>query len=249
MGCREDFPPFELVEQDPKLVLSFSLINADKSLDIGDEFVDQQGWGLQLKTLKFYISDVELSAQSGKKQALSDVELVNFDDDQDGQINPFRQSYSYIIPSDNFAKLKFSVGLPSLTNQTDPTLLTKENPLSTYSGMYWDWGSMYVFIMMEAGIDSNSDGSFDSNIAFHTGLDTLFRAENTYPLTFDLSAFAKDTIHVLIDWNKLFPTEGNTKIYLAELPFFHANVDDEALEMSRKFTENFITSLSVKTDE
>jgi hypothetical protein len=248
-SCREDFPAFELVEQEPKIVIHFSLDNTSESFDIGSAFSDNQGWNLQLKTLKFYISDVDLISANGRVQPLTDVELVNFDDDQDGQINPFRQGYDYIIPKDNYSKFRFSLGLPSLVNQTDPTLLSKDNPLSTNSGMYWDWATMYVFIMLEAGIDTNSDLIYDANIAFHTGLDTLFRPENTYPITFDLPAFAKDTIHVSIDWNELFPTGGENEIDLGEVPFFHANVDNEALEMSRRFTENFIGSITVKTND
>ncbi|MEZ4722212.1 MAG: MbnP family protein [Flavobacteriales bacterium] len=245
VSCKSTVPEFELVEIEPKIVLSFELVNEGETIDIGDAFKDQEGYNLALRTFKFYVSNIELISAGGAIENLSSVELVDFNDNEDGGNNMFTQSYNYVIPKGDYTNLRFSVGLPSNLNATDPTTVENDNPLSTLSGMYWDWGSMYVFIMMEAGIDTTGDAAPDANIAFHTGLDTLFRQEQNYPMTFEIPAFAKDSLHIQIDWNKLFNVEGETYIDLSTKPYFHANTGLEALDMTRKFTDNFIHAIRV----
>lgn len=243
IGCKSEVPPFEPVELDPKVVLEFNVINQGSEIVIGDDFIDSEQWALNLSTLKMYLSDIAL-LEAGEKTYLSDVELV----DLSGVVgsSDFASSYSYIIPKGNYDQLRMSIGLPSDLNATDPTIMPASDPLGLQGAMYWDWATMYVFIMMEAKIDTNSDMQYDDNIAFHTGLDTLFRPERTYPLTLDIPAYAKDTLHIDIDWNKIFhPTDGE-QIDLSTTPFFHANVDEEALAASRVFTDNFVKAISIR---
>jgi hypothetical protein len=247
-ACNGDFPAFEVVEQDPKLVLQFEVKNGDESIVIGSKFTDSQGYYAELKTFKFYVSDINLIAEDGRVESFSDVELVDFDGTEKGGSSNYQSSFTKIVSKGNYDQVQFSVGLPADLNATDPTTEPNKSPLSTLSGMHWNWADMFVFIMFEAGVDTNSDQTIDGNIAFHTGLDPSFRPENAYPMTFNLEAFAKDTLHVSIDWNKLFPKSGANAIDLDLLPFYHANTDAEALEMTRMFTDNFVQSISVKTN-
>jgi hypothetical protein len=243
VGCKGEVPPFDLVEQDPKVVLEFNVVNQGEEIGIGDDFVDEKQWQLNLSTLKMYLSDIAL-IEGGELTELADVELVDLAGS--GSVPGFSSSYTYIIPKGNYDQLRMSIGLPSDLNSTDPTIMPASDPLSLQSAMYWDWATMYVFIMMEARIDTNSDLQYDDNIAFHTGLDTLFRPEKSYPLTLDIPAFAKDTLHIDIDWNKIYhPMEGEI-IDLSETPFFHANLDEEALATSRNFTDNFVKAISIR---
>lgn len=242
-GCKSDVPPFELVEQDPKVVLHYSLVNNGDEIGVGDAFKDNDGWILSLSTLKFYLSDIAL-IEGGELTEISEVELVDIAGQ--GNENGFTNAYTYIIPKGDYDQLKMSVGLRSDLNSTDPTLMAADNPLSLQGGMYWDWATMFVFTMMEAKVDTNGDQQLDETIAFHTGLDSCFRPEETYPLVFNLPAFAKDTIHIDIDWNKLMYPESGEQIDLSTLPFFHANVDDEALQASRVFTDNFVNAISIR---
>lgn len=242
IGCKETVPPFEPVELDPKVVLHFSVVNNGEVIEIGDNFTDADNWNLTLKTLKFYLADIALVSGS-EETALSEVELVDL---SGSEATSFNRSYTYIIPKGEYNQLKMSIGLPGDLNATDPTTMPADDPLSLQGGMYWDWATMFVFVMMEAGIDTNFDATLDANIAFHTGLDTLFRPEQSYPMTFDIPANAKDTLFVDVDWNMIYhPMEG-TPIDLSTTPFFHANVDEEALAASRVFTDNFIKAISIR---
>ncbi len=238
-------PEFELVEQDPKIRIQFEMLNDGQSVDIGDRFVDQNEFNLQLKTMRFYISDLRLVGNDGE-QELSEVELVNFNELQDGQVNPFVQGYDFIVKKDVFNELIFAIGLDAEMNSTDPTILPKDNPLSANSQMYWDWGSKYIFIMLEAGIDLDKDGVMDDDIGFHTGLDEQYFGLQDKTISLALDAFEKDTITVSIDWNKLFPTTGANAIDLDQAPYYHANADQEARDMTRLFAENFIGAIDIK---
>lgn len=243
IGCKSEVPPFELIEQDPKVVLTFNLVSQGQEIAVGDEFVDSQQWPLTLSTLKMYLSDIILLGAS-EETKLADVELVDIAGK--GSATGFNSSYSYIIPEGDYDQLRMSIGLPSDLNATDPTVMPASDPLSLQGAMYWDWATMYVFIMMEARIDTNSDLEYDDNIAFHTGLDTLFRSERSYALTLDIPAFAKDTLHIDIDWDKIFHPADGKRIDLSTTPFFHANVDEDALAASRIFTDNFVKSISIR---
>jgi len=240
-GCGEGVPPFELVEQDPKMVLDFGLYNSNTKIEVGDSFIDAEGNNLTLRTFKFYISDVALIAADGTEEILTEVELVELD-----RFNTnYDSEFEFIIPENDYEQIRFSVGLPADLNATDPTTVSNTDPLSTLSGMYWDWGSMFVFILAEANIDTNDDQSIDGIIGFHTGEDLQYRPRQTYPMTFSIAASEKDSLQVRIDWDALFSKGSDTPIDLSLIPYFHENQDEESVEMTRQFTDNFINAISV----
>ena len=245
-GCGEGVPDFELVEQDPKVTIHYSLMNGLDAVDIGDSFTDAQGHHLILKTMKMYVSNMSVVSK-GQSQELTEVELVNFNENQDGQTNPFVQAYTYIIEPMEIEQIRLSIGLSEDVNSTDPTLLPKDDPLSANAGMYWDWGSKYIFVMLEAGIDLNGDGQYDDDIGFHTGLDELYIEDTESSIVLDLKSFDKDSINIQIDWNTVFPgPESEGYIDLNEAPFVHASGDAEKLELARVFTQNFRRAIGVK---
>jgi hypothetical protein len=246
VGCGEGVPPFELVEQDPKIVIDFGLFNSDTEIEVGDSFIDIEGNNLILRTFKFYISDVALIAADGSEVILTDVELVELD--------PFNTNYSsefeFIIPKNDYEQIRFSVGLADDLNNTDPTTVQKSDPLGSLSNMYWGWADMFVFILAEATIDTNDDNSIDGIIGFHTGEDLQFRPERTYPMTYGIAAFEKDSLQIRIDWDALFSKGSDTAIDLSLIPYFHENVhSEEAVEMTRQFTDNFIHAISVSENK
>lgn len=86
----------------------------------------------------------------------------------------------------------------------------------------------------------------DDDIGFHTGLDEQYFGLQDKTISLALDAFEKDTITVSIDWNKLFPTTGANAIDLDQAPYYHANADQEARDMTRLFAENFIGAIDIK---
>ena len=68
--------------------------------------------------------------------------------------------------------------------------------------------------------------------------------------SFGIAAFEKDSLQIRIDWDALFSKGSDTAIDLSLIPYFHENVhSDEAVEMTRQFTDNFIHAISVSENK
>lgn len=243
-GCRDEMPPFELVEIDPTVAVRFNLVNGTKSLEPGDAFTDNAGYAAQFNKLKFYISDMKLLTSDGSSVSLAEAELVDFSETLEGQAVAFTRVYEYIVPKGNYTTLQFSLGLPPELNSSDPTTFPNDHPLSVYAATYWDWASMYKFIEMGARVDTNDDQVLDFNMEFHTGTDSLFKPGLKYTMALELGAFERETLEVNIDWNKLFHTAEHV-ITFESAPFTHTVDSPEQLELAKNFTENFVAAISV----
>lgn len=239
-----DVPSFELVEQDPKVVVIFNVHNNGEPVVAGQEFTDGDGYRARFTKLRFYVSDMRLVKAGGESESLADVELIDFEPSPQSQAVSFGRSYSYIIPKGDYTDLVFSLGLPADLNASDPTSFAVDHPLSVYANTYWSWGGQYKFIEMGAAVDTNGDETFDANIEFHTGTDVLFRPELHCPMSLPLEAFEKDTLWVNIDWNKLFHPGGSNEIVFSEAPFTHTVDGPESLELATRFTQNFTAALT-----
>jgi len=247
IGACSDVPEFELVEQKPKVVVLFNLVNNGQSLRTGQEFTDAQGYRARLNKLRFYVSDMKLVDASGASQSLSDVELVDFEQSKESQAVQFARAYSYIVAKGHYTGLVFSIGLDENLNASDPTTFPNDHPLSVYANTYWSWADMYKFIEMGAAVDTNGDASLDTDIEFHTGTNVLYRPGISCPVMLNLDAFEKDTLWVNIDWNKLFHPGGPNDIVFADAPFTHTVDGPESLELATRFTDNFSAALAADT--
>lgn len=248
IGCRGNVPPFELVEQEPKVVLHFRILNGSSKVEMNESFDDLEGYKVHIQDLAFYISDVALLRTDGEF-ALSEVELIDFMEfDTEGQPKIFGRSYSYLVPKGVYAGLTFNLGLPPNLNDSDPTTYPNDNPLSSfYSNMYWDWATKYRFIRFGTKIESKDEQNIDFNMQIHTGLDSLFRPSLTHMLMVEFDSFERDTIFIDIDWNELFHTGDSNQINLSDSIFTHGTGTPEDVEIAIRFTDNMARAFSVKS--
>nr|PZN23103.1 MAG: hypothetical protein DIU78_14505 [Pseudomonadota bacterium] len=84
---------------------------------------------------------------------------------------PNSHALSLAAPPGAYQKLSIGIGLPAACNAGDPTL--RVFPLNADGGMYWTWGTRYVFLRMEGTRWVEPDWV---KLGYHIGFDESYRA-------------------------------------------------------------------------
>lgn len=167
---------------------------------------------LRLDNIFFYMAKPAYVNTAGATQAFS-KEYLLIDASQD---------VSYDLgsaPKDDLEQLQFIVGIDSASNtpqSSDPTTYPSGHPLGVHDpSMAWSWAAGYIFVRIDAQMDTNGDGILDSPQAFHHG-----RQGNQRVITLPVQTEVDTDSHtflVTIDWEKFFTglnpvTEGGMAI-------------------------------------
>lgn len=165
------------------------------TLQLDQVFTTPQGYDIQFTELKCYFS----SFSNGAKP-LFDAAL--FDYRERGTA-----LYSGYGNPEDFNALSGLLGVDSAYNHDDPSAFPNENPLNIMiaNDMHWDWNPGYIFMKVEAKVDTLNDGvpNFNHFVIFHVGSDAITQnlsfnnlawnasGENAYtlPLKLDLKTF------------------------------------------------------------
>ena len=132
-----------------------------------------EGMRMKAQLFQFYLSDIELVAANGEKTKLSDIELINFGDDNNSQ----QASEGYVlrfkdVPGGQYDRIQFGLGVSPDLNATQPGNYAPTHPLADN---YWSWALGYVFSKIEGNADNNGDGVFNDKLTYHTGADALYQ--------------------------------------------------------------------------
>ncbi|MBC8173083.1 MAG: hypothetical protein H7X71_04180 [Chitinophagales bacterium] len=150
------------------------------------------GVATKMDIVQFYISNIRLVDDAGNETVAAGTYLLAKPETDDYEIGSF--------PAASFSKIRFDVGIDSVTNHADPSLYTADNPLSFQSpSMHWSWSMGYIFLMVTGEIDTDDNGTLDDPMQAHLGKDEyLAEVEIDYPFT--APAGSSSTIHLNVDW-------------------------------------------------
>lgn len=139
-----------------KKSLIFNPVFGNTSLHADSVYKLQSGDSIQFTSLKFYVSNIELIDHH--KSVWKDLSSFHL-------IDAFGlNTKSISIPADiNFTKLKFNLGIDSVTNVSG----VMGGDLDPTKGMYWTWQSGYINFKLE-GI-SNICITRHNEFQFHLG--------------------------------------------------------------------------------
>jgi hypothetical protein len=168
-------------------------------------YVDDFGNDYKFTRIQYYLSGHTLENDNGV-QEIAEYMLVS----------PAATVYTAgKSEAGHFHELKFTVGIDSATNHSDPALYASGHPLSFQSpSTHWSWSTGYIFIMLEGLVDADNDGTFEGNFVFHIGTDS-FKSNIDLTIHQDIMESAVAGITVNANYTQFFTginleTDNNT---------------------------------------
>src|ERR1043165_1510324 len=159
---------------------------------------DPNGRRIQVDNFKFYLSHIKLVKTDNSEVEIRDVILCDMS-------NPLSLTFNAGFINDNFKAIRFSCGIDSVQNATDPNTITGDsNPLSNASDMYWPW-LKYKFQSMEARVDTttNATGTFTWYPIYHIGSNAYYRTTELSKI-FSVCCSDEYKLNVVLDVEKIF---------------------------------------------
>lgn len=157
------------VEEEPcdpevtQLKVSVQPVYGSETLYLDSTYSTVEGYDVQFINLKFFAEDVR-----GSSSQLNDASLFDY------RVTGTTLFTGEGEPAD-FALLEGNLGVQSSINHSDPSAFPNESILniSNSGGMHWGWNPGYIFMKVEAKVDTIPDGIalFDHNVVLHIGKD------------------------------------------------------------------------------
>ena len=152
-------------------------------------------WFFKPRFVKYYIAEITVIHDGGKRTALSDVYVLV---DALGQSRYVLGSYDVT----SVEALEFHIGVDKLRNHLDPTLYPPEHPLALKNPtMHWGWAAGYRFIAVE-GSSGTTSNVVATDVQLHAVGNELYR-KITMPVSSTASATGID-INLTAEYGALF---------------------------------------------
>jgi hypothetical protein len=200
-------------------------------------FVGPNNFRMNIETLKFYLSDIQL-INSSYTTMLSEIELVDLVQND--------KTISFETDPGTYQQLKFFLGVKKALNGTDNPDFDEaqfpiSHPLSIYNGMYWSWASGYIFSKIDGKIDTSQAQNQTPTFTwfYHSGLDTCYTEKNFNNLNIEVNAGKTTTIEIGIEVNDIF-RQPNDTINMVDDNFTHTT---DNIDLARKVAQNLAASM------
>ncbi len=153
------------------LNLSINLIYDNEPLVMFQDYQYPDGRTINFSKFSMYTSDVTLGTNIVSDIAFhnltnSHVDLSSATEGYDWTINE--------IEPNSYANLSFGLGVNETQNAKDPGVFESGHPLAKPAEHWFSWSS-FIFLKLEANMDSNGDGVKDLPISLHLGADDAYR--------------------------------------------------------------------------
>ena len=208
----------------------------DAAFAIHGANIDPQGRRVQIDNLKFYLSHVKLIKTDNTEVDLKSVALCDFS-------NAGSLTFNVDKLEGDFKAIKFSCGLDSLQNESDPLNFPAGDPLSGENNMYWSW-LKYQFQVVEGRCDTTTTGTGSYNwfLRYHIGGNSYYRT-TTINKNFSICCNNKATINLVLDVKKIF--YGAQTLDIITEPETQSGATDNPA-VAPKFVDNFSQAFSIE---
>lgn len=204
-GCRRDPSVEPVVDREVRVTFQPTWNGTDFEKSI--VHLNASGQRVLIQQVKFFVSGFTLISDSGSAK-VSEVELLDLTDGP--------QERTMRVPYGSYGSLRFGLGLPYALNHQDITQVQPPSPLDYGQGMYWEWTTMYRFMIFDGRFDTNPDGTGTPPFQFslHTGQDECYR-EREIPLAVDILVDDTASITLNVDIARFF-TDGTEVLDLSQ---------------------------------
>jgi hypothetical protein len=232
-SCKKETPDSSSQVSSDQLKVTVRPTFGTSDLNLDQTVISDEGYAIQFTDIRFYLTC--LQDTSGRK--LIDAALFDF---RNKGIDLFQVEGK---PSD-FLSIKGYLGVDSNSNHKDPTTFPVSNPLNilTANDMHWDWNPGYIFVKIEARVDTIPDGveKFNHVVVFHLGGGNLLQNISFSNLNWVSSGPRLHTLDFKLDLQKLLRNGTNT-IDVKKEHFSHSLSSEFALSV--KVIQNFRDAL------
>jgi hypothetical protein len=195
-SCNKNKDKFYTLE----LEVNYKVAAADFAYD---QVYTINGTAVKFQLLQLYMSSIAIEDDGGASNSFADKYLL---------IKPGTAAYDLGTFSKDFGghlhRFNFNVGIDSAANsQTTETFTNRaaSDPLSAQNpAMYWNQNSGYIFLKIDAMVDTTGDGIVDAAMEYHLGMNSMLRpvnimahtdldkGDNHIHLNFDVAALLAD---------------------------------------------------------
>ena len=222
--------------KDGSFTLQLKAKYGNQTFAVNTPNTDPQGRRIQIDNLKFYLSHITLIKTDNSEVELKDVMLCDLG-------NPNSLSFNNADIKGDFKAIKFSCGVDSIQNLTDPLSVPSSNPLSSDNNMYWTW-LKYQFMIFESRADTSTTGAgaFNWHPVYHIGGNSLYRSA-TITKSFSVCCDTKYTLNLTLDVEKIF--FGSQTLDIITEPSTQCAASDNPV-IAPKFVDNFSQAFSIE---
>jgi hypothetical protein len=168
--------------------------------------INISGYSVQVEVLKFFLYDLRTKTQAGMETQFKDAAKIDFING-----NP---SFTAEVQPGNYQGIKFGIGVGPDKNNSDPTVLAPDHPLSINQAqdMHWNWNTGYIFMKFEGRVDTASplSGNHDLLFSFHTGNNALYREVELYNHPFTITTGNTTNLNLVFNIDKFFYNTNDT---------------------------------------
>lgn len=226
-GCNNGSDdPAPIVKE--QFTLTFKHLYNTNPLEYHTVYQSAQGNPIWFTQKKYYISNVVAIKSDQTKHFIADVLLVHPQEDN------YDVSFTSQLPKGDYIKIIFDLGVRQDLNEQDPATYNNDHPLSVMNNMYWTWSTQYIFSRLEGFEVSGND---TINIAYHAGLEELYRPNVEIDMSFMVSHGGGEAI-IGVDLFEIFKGDDYT---------FNFTEDSQThtmdnLELAAQYMDNFSNS-------
>jgi hypothetical protein len=232
-ACEED-PVDPPVTNEKKCKISMFPYWGNTPLQLDQTFFTNEGYQVQFTDVKCYFTSLKSGSNTFGTAAL-------FDYRSNGSLVG-----NWINNPALFPNLSGYLGVDSAFNHSDPSAFSNDNPLNIMiaNDMHWDWNPGYIFVKVEAKVDTLDDGidQFDHFVLFHVGSDAILQSFNWDNLQWQDKGGGQFNLDLKLDLQK-FVHHPTQPLNLKTEHTSHSMSGQESISL--KVIENFLSAISL----
>lgn len=212
IGCKKD-DPYVAPTNTGTVNLNITTEVGGTAVVLNNIYSDVKGYRYMPTLFKLYLSNISFIKDDGSEVFVKDAELLDLGNSLNGEA----ETRTYDLVLGDYTGIRFWLGVDSTMNATDPASYPSTDPLSLYTGTYWDWNTGYRFLMFEGVYDTVPNGTgalYNGNsFTYHTGTNALYieadlsNAQQTFSLIEDGDSY---NYNLALDMNKILYSSSDT---------------------------------------
>lgn len=232
VSCKDDVVEEPTPELD-YLKITLQPVLGANNLSLNDTITTVEGYKVQYTDLKCYFSDVKNGGNTLTQAGLFD----------------YKQNGTFLLQAvgkkADYSAFTAYLGVDPAINHNDPSAFSNSSPLNIANAndMHWDWNPGYIFIKVEAKVDTIIDGvnNLDHFVVLHVGTDAFIQNLSFSSLNWQTVTDHLAVLPLKLDMEK-FLQNGAQTIDLKTEHTTHSAAGQEALSI--KVIQNFKDAIS-----